>query len=145
MASAFTKFDNFAVMRADGDIALTSDVLKVYLSNTAPNVATMTGKADLAEIATGNGYTGAITPVTSSFVLVAGQVSIAMESFRLTATGTIGPFRYLVLYNSSSVSPANALIGYWDLGSYTMGNGDAHDFKFNAAAIGVAGVVFIVL
>ena len=35
----------------------------------------------------------------------------------VAAGGTIGPFRYAVLYNDTPVSPLNPLIGFWDHGS----------------------------
>ena len=105
----------------------TSHVLKVMLTNTAPTV-TNAVRADLTEIAAGNGYVaggatvGAITgaQVTGTFKLTgAGDPA-------WTATGgPIGPFRYAVLYNDTPTSPADPLIGWWDYGaSITLAAGE---------------------
>lgn len=57
--AAFVKFQNFVEDLGNGvhDLVGIQHTLKVYLTNTAPNVATHAVKADLAEIAAGNGYT----------------------------------------------------------------------------------------
>ena len=47
--------------------------------------------------------------------------------FTWTASGgSIGPFRYAVLYNDTPTSPADPLIGWWDYGSaLTLNTGQA--------------------
>ena len=53
-----------------------------------------------------------------------------------TATGTMGPFRYVVLHNDSATSPLNALIGWWDHGSsVTLENTDTFTVDFGATTI----------
>ena len=54
--AAFQKFNDFAEQLGLKQHNLDTDTLKVLLTNTAP-VATNTVKADLTEIAAGNGYT----------------------------------------------------------------------------------------
>lgn len=106
----------------------TSHVLKIALTNTAPNVATHAVRADMTELATANGYTsggisvGTLTGAQTSgtFKLVGGTDPVWTAS-----GGTIGPFRYAVLYNDTPTSPADPLIGYWDSGSsVTLNSGD---------------------
>ena len=46
--ASFVKFEAFSEGLAEKGHNLDSDTLKVYLSNAAPNVATMANKADLA-------------------------------------------------------------------------------------------------
>ena len=50
-----------------------------------------------------------------------------------TATGgQLGPFRYAILYNDTAVSPANALISWWDYGlSLTLNDTETFTVKFN--------------
>lgn len=92
---------------------------KVMLVNTAP-VATNSVKADLTEISAGNGYTaGGNQANVTSWSQSSGTAKLVLaDPTTWTATGgSIGPFRYAVLYNDSTTSPADALIAYWDYGS----------------------------
>ncbi|MEG3807309.1 hypothetical protein DBT53_005935 [Aerococcus mictus] len=65
--AAFNKVNSFVQATAEKTHNLKTDVLKVMLTNTAPTAAN-TKKADLTEIAAGNGYTagGQQSPQVSS-------------------------------------------------------------------------------
>ena len=54
--AAFNKFQDFVESLGLEEHNLNTDVLKVYLTNNAPNAAADADMADLAEIAAGNGY-----------------------------------------------------------------------------------------
>lgn len=121
--AAYVKFQQFIedfgnkVHDLVGTSGSTADVLRVYLTNTAPNVATNAVKADLAEIATGNGYAGPIS-VSNVGSETTGTLTVTGTGTTVTAAGgSIGPFRYVVLYNDTPTSPADPLIAYWDNGS----------------------------
>lgn len=104
-----------------------SDTLKVMLTNTAP-VATNSVKADLTEIAAGNGYTtGGSAVAQSSSAQTGGTYKLVIADPTFTASGgSIGPFRYAVLYNDTPTSPADPLIAFWDYGtSITITNGNS--------------------
>lgn len=122
--ATFNKFNVFVEALAEKTHNLGSDTLKVYLSNTAPNAGThvtydgVTGTTGPAEIAAGNGYTlGGNTASVSTSAQTAGTYKLVLNDPAVwTASGgSIGPFRYFVLYNSTAVS--NNLIGWWDYGS----------------------------
>jgi hypothetical protein len=127
--AVFSKFNQFVedLAHAVHDLKTgTSHVLKVLLTNTAP-VATNAVRADLTELGAGSGYTsggisvGTITGAQTSgtFKLVGGTDPV------WTATGSMGPFRYAVLYNDTPTSPADPLIGYWDYASsITLATGE---------------------
>jgi hypothetical protein len=127
--AAFNKFNQFVedAAHAVHDLKTgTTHVLKVLLTNTAP-AATNAVRADLTELGAGNGYTaggisvGTITGAQTSgtFKLVGGTDPV------WTATGSMGPFRYAVLYNDTPTSPADPLIGWWDYGSsITLATGE---------------------
>lgn len=103
---------------------LGADSLKWMLTNTAP-LATNSVKADLTEIAAGNGYTAGGTAVTvSSSAQTGGTYTLALNSCTFTAAGgSFADFRYIVLYNDTATN--DELIGYLDYGtSYTLTTGN---------------------
>lgn len=114
---------------------LNSDTLKVMLTNTAPTAANAVF-GDLTEISAGNGYTagGAATGFTSG-AQTAGTYKLVLPDVVFTATGTVGPFRYADLYNSTPSSPLKPLIAWWDYGSaITLANGDTFTVDFDQSA-----------
>ena len=122
--AAFNKFQCFVEDVAEGRHNLAADVLKIFLTNTAPNASThtaydgVTGATGPAEIAAGNGYTaGGNQASQSSSAQTAGTYKlVCADPATWTASGgTIGPFRYAVLFNDTSAS--NLLIGWWDYAS----------------------------
>ena len=139
--ASFVKFEVFAEHLANKvhDLFGTDDTLKFYLSNTAPNVATHTVKADLAEITTGSDYTGPID-IENNGTRIGGTVSIAVTDKVVTAsTGAVGPFRYAVVYNDTPTSPADPLIGYYDYGSsITLNTGESFTLDFTATLLTIA-------
>jgi hypothetical protein len=117
--AAFQKFNQFVEDVAKGVHNLNTGTLKVMLVNTAP-VAANSVKADLTEISAANGYTaGGNAAAFTSGVQTAGtyKLVLADPAVWTAAGGTIGPFRYAVLYNDTPTSPADPLIGFWDYGS----------------------------
>lgn len=117
---AFNKFQNFVEDLGNKvhDLVGTQDTLKVYLSNTAPNAATHAVKADLAEISAGNGYSAGGVDIDNDGTESGGTLTVTGVDKVITAAGgSIGPFRYAVLYNDTPTSPADPLIGWWDYGS----------------------------
>lgn len=136
MASA-TKFQCFVTDLVDGvhdlvgtQVGTDIDDWKVYLSNTAPDVETDEGKADLAEISTGNGYTGPVS-ITPEGTASGGTITLTGAKVTITASGgAVGPFRYVVLYNDTSTGDRLAL--YWDYGaSITLNDGEKFEIKFS--------------
>jgi len=131
--SAFTRFNIFSEDLCKKVHNLHADALKIYLSNTAPNVATQAVKADLAEIGTGNGYTGP-QAVTNSVSRTGAVSSVLGTDVVVTASGAVGPFRYVPLYNDTPTSPADPLIGYWDYGAaISLAAGETFTTDFGAS------------
>jgi hypothetical protein len=133
--AAFFKFNQFVEDVAHKVHNLGSDTLKVYLTNATPDAAADAVKADLAEISAGNGYTaGGATPTISSSGETSGTYKLVLADVTFTASGgSIGPFRYAVLYNDTPTSPADPLIGAWDYGSaLTLASGETLTVDFDA-------------
>lgn len=132
--SAFTRFNIFSEDLCKKVHNLHADLLKIYLSNTAPDVAADAVKADMAEIAGGNGYTAGGHSVTNSVSRTGAVSSVVGVDVVITATGAVGPFRYVPLYNDTPAAPADPLIGYWDYGSaISLANGETFTTDFGAS------------
>jgi hypothetical protein len=130
--ASFNKFNPFVEALAEKKHNLGADTLKVLLTNTAPS-ATNGVKADLTEISAGNGYTagGNSASVTSSAQTSGTYKLVLGDPATWTATGgTIGPFRYSVLYNDTATD--DDLIGWWDYGSsVTLNAGETFTLDFD--------------
>lgn len=138
--AAFNKFEVLSENLAEAvhNFAAAGHTLRVYLSNTAPNAATNAVKGDLAEIATGNGYTGA-ADVQNDTSRTGGTTSVTGVDVVVTATGAVGPFRYVPLFNDTPTSPADPLMGWWDYGSsISLANGETFTVDFGSSLLTIA-------
>lgn len=112
--AAYTKFDCFVEDMAHRVHDLAADTLKCMLVDVQPNRVNAV-VADLSEIVSGNGYVlgGKVAPFISD-----GQINgqytlyLANPSQWVASGGTIGPFKYVVLYNASR--PGGPLIAWWE-------------------------------
>lgn len=134
--AAFNKFNSFVEALAEKVHNLGSDTLKVMLTNTAP-VATNAVKADITEIASGNGYlSGGNTATVTSSAQTSGTYKLVLgDPATWTASGgpipsTGAGFRYAVLFNDSATN--KELIGWWDYGSsVTLADGESFAVDFD--------------
>lgn len=129
----YNKFYSFVLDLATKVHNLNSDTLKVMLTNTAP-VATNTIAANITEISAGNGYSaGGSVAAFVSGNQSSGTYTLVLSPVTFTAAGgSIGPYRYAVLYNSTAAS--GNLIAWWDYGTnITLTNGNSFTVKLDAA------------
>jgi hypothetical protein len=133
--ATFNRYEVFSENLAEKVHNLDTDQLNVLLSNTAPNAATHATKADAAEIAGGNGYTAGGADTQNATSRSGAVTSVTGVDITWTAAGgTIGPFRYAILYNDTPTSPADPLIGWWDYGSsITLQIGEQFVVDFGAS------------
>ena len=132
---AYNKFNHFLddVMNGKHVIGDESgkDTLMIYLSNTAPDAENDLVRGDCAEIASGNGY-------DTNGKDVANDAARSTTTFTLTGTkcvwtatpAAMATFRYVILYNSSSL---DRMIAWWDygVGGLTLNPGETFTVKFN--------------
>lgn len=131
--ATYNKFNQFTKDLVDGVHDFDAHTFKVMLTNTAP-VATNTVKADLTEISAGSGYTAGGTATTITTSTSSGTAKVTGTDVVFTSSGTIGPFRYAVLYNDTPSSPAKPLIGWWDYGSaISLNSTETLTVDFNAS------------
>ena len=134
--ASFNKVNDF-VVNAVHNMDLASDQLKVALTNTAPGSESSNPTAD------GNGIVGNLTEIsytncssrditTSSSSQSGGVYKLVVADLTLTASGTVGPFRYIYIFDDTVTSPADPLIGYYDYGtSLTLNSGDTFTLDFS--------------
>lgn len=123
--AAYVKYEKFSEDLVRGVHDFDAHTFCVALTNTAPNAATHTVRADITELTTGSGYTQDSHTTTISISRSGGTTTVDGTDVVFTSSGTIGPFRYAVLYNTTPSSPTDPLICYWDYGSsisITSGN-----------------------
>lgn len=136
--ATFVFFDEFKANVTSGAINLATDTLAVVLSNTAPTVATHDELADITQISAGNGYSTGGSDLASGAWAETGagtgiwQYTSSDEVFTASG-GSIGPFRYVVLY--SNTSTGDKLIGYLDYGS-SITVTDGNTFTIDVGANG---------
>ena len=73
--------------------------------------------------------------VANDFTEASGTASLTGTDVVFAASGgTVGPFRYVVMYNDTQTSPADPLIAYWDYGSsLTLQDGETFTVDFGAS------------
>ena len=131
--ATFNKVYSFVEDLAEKVHNLGSDTLKVALTNTAPTTAT-TQHSDLTSPIAATNLSGA-TPFNltiSTSAQTTGTYKLVIADLVLTATGEVGPFRYVVLYNDTSTN--DRVIGWYDYGSnVTLQAGDTFTIDFDAS------------
>ena len=128
--ATFNKFNAFVENVAEGVHNLQTGQLVVALTNTLPTSADSV-LADISQITYTNLSSRNIT--TSTSAQTAGTYKLVLTDIVLTATGAVGPFRYVVIYNDTPTSPADPLIGWYDYGSsISLANGETFTVDFDA-------------
>ena len=136
--ATFNKFNCFIEDLAEKKHNLGSDTLTIALCAAAnAPTASNTVLANLTQISYTNLSSRAVT--TTSSAQTSGTYKLVLADLVLTASGSVGPFRYAVLYNDTAAT--DELIGYVDYGSdVTLASGETFtlDFDGSAGAITIA-------
>ena len=132
--ATFNKVNSLTYEIGRGRHDFSSHTFKVALTNTAPVVGN-TVLADITQVAATGGY------VSGGYLLdgvawseASGVSKLVITDEVITAVGgSVGPFRYAVIYNDSTTSPVDALIGWYDYGSsITLADGETLTLDFDA-------------
>ena len=74
--------------------------------------------------------------IQNDYTETAGVGTLTGTDVTFLATGALGPFRYVVLYNDTPTDPADPLIGWWDYGSeITLNAGESFTVNFGASIL----------
>jgi hypothetical protein len=118
--ATYQKFNDFVEQLGKSVHNFSSHTFKAAFTNSAPAAAN-TQLSDITQISTGGGYTtgaGGGVAVTMSWAETSGTAKLTGTDTVFTASGgSVGPFRYVVIYNDSATSPVDALVCFFDYGS----------------------------
>ena len=140
--ATFNKFQQFAEDLCKGVHNLTSDAtctITVALCATAnAPVATNSVLANLTQISYTNLSSRVVTGITAEHTT--GTVTITADDLVSTASGgSVAAFQYVALYNDDPTSPADPLIGWYDIGSaITLADGETLTINFTTGFATVA-------
>jgi hypothetical protein len=110
---------------------LATDQFVIALTDSAP-VATNSVLADITQISYTNLSSRNVT--TTSASQTGGTFTLVLADLVMTASGSVGPFRYVVLFDDTVAG--DPLVGWWDYGSsITMANTETFTVDFTGAAI----------
>jgi hypothetical protein len=139
MAVSFNKCYPWVNSIHNAGIILSTDTLKLELSNTATTTANaLYGDISANEVTSGNGYTtgGASVTVTTNSQSGGTYTLAANQVVWTSTTADMGTFRYVTLYDSTPTTLLKPLVGWWDYGSSITlhgANGDTFTVQFNSA------------
>ena len=135
--ATYNKFQDYVEQVNKAVHNWSSHTYKAALTNSAP-IATNTILSDITQISTAGGYTagagGGLTLDTVTLTEASGTAKVTIADEVVTATGaSVGPFRYVVVYNDSATSPADALVAWFDYGSsITLADTETFTIDFDA-------------
>ena len=136
--ATYNKFQDFVEQLGKGvhQLHAAGHTLEIYLSNTVPSASLDAAKADLAEIATGNGYAGP-QDIVNDYTETGGTGTLTGTDVTITASGgAIAQFQYVVLQNTTPTSPLDPLISWWDNGSAVdLADGESFTVDFGASVL----------
>jgi len=127
--ATYTKIDSFVENLAEGLINLAGTGLTIALTNTA-HTSTWDELADLTQISYTNLSSRVLTVSSSS--QTSGTYKLVLSDLTLTASGSVGPFQYVYIYDDASTG--DKLIAYYTLPSaVTMSNGETLLLDFDGS------------
>jgi len=136
MSATFSKFSVLVQDLGRGYHNWSTDSLKVHLTNATPS-PNNTAYGTPADLSTSGGYTAGGTAIINSWTREASVATLSGSDVSWGATGVIGPFRYAVLYNSSTTT--KSLIGYWDYGAaLSLNTGETFTVDFGTSVLTLA-------
>ena len=135
--ATYTKFQCFVEDLAEKKHNLASDTLKVAFSNAsnAPSASAHAVLGDINTIATTN--LDSVTLTVSSSSQTSGTYKLVLADLTMTASGAVGPFRYVILYNDTAAN--DPLICFFDYGSeVTLAKDDTFKLDFGTELFSLA-------
>lgn len=126
----FTKCQGFVGALGLGLVNLNTDAIKIGLTNTALTATGIDVKANITEVANGNGYTTGGIDIGNLFSETGGvgRVTATGDPSWTATGGSIGPFRYAFAYDDTVATAGHIdkVLGFWDYGTaVTLTSGES--------------------
>ena len=133
----YTKFQQFVEDLAHGVHNFDSDTIKVALSS-AGNAPSASDDAVLTDITTiAAPAVNSVTLTKSSSGQTSGTYKYIPNDLTMTASGSVGPFRYVIIYNDTAAN--DPLICYFDYSSeVTLAKDDTFKLDFGTELFSLA-------
>lgn len=130
--ATYNKFQGWVGYLGLGGLNLNTDTINAYLSNATPSASADDVKTDLAEISSGNGYTGP-EDSQNTYSEASGTGTLGATDITITASGgAINTFRYVVHYDDTHAS--DVLQCWHDYGSaLDVGDGESFTIDYGAS------------
>jgi hypothetical protein len=124
------KYNSFIDALASGAHNMKTAAFRCALTNAVPNAGTDTTMTYAPPAAVAGYPSGGNALVTTSATTTGGVFKLVLQDTVFTASGgSIGPFRYVVVYNATA---ANLLVGFYDYAnSITLGDTDTFTVDFD--------------
>ena len=135
--ATYNKFQCFVEDICEKKHNLGSDTLKVALSNAsnAPSASADVKLADITTISVAN--LDSVTLTVSSSSQSSGTYKLVLADKTMTASGAVGPFRYVIIYNDTAAN--DELIAWYDYGSeVTLAKDDTFKLDFGTELFSLA-------
>ena len=133
--ATYTKFQQFVEDLAHGVHDLETDAITVALSNTAPSASADAVLGDITTVSTAK--LDDVTPTVSSSSQTSGTYKLVLADLTMTASGAVGPFQYVILYNDTAAN--DPLICFFDYGSeVTLAKDDTFKLDFGTELFSLA-------
>ncbi len=135
--ATYTKFQCFVEDLAEKKHNLASDTLKVAFSNAsnAPSASADVKLADITTVSVAN--LDSVTLTVSSSSQTSGTYKLVVADKTMTASGAVGPFRYVIIYNDTASN--KELICWYDYGSeVTLAKDDTFKLDFGTELFSLA-------
>lgn len=130
---AYNKFNQLTEDLGKGvhNLATGALTLAMCAAANAPS-ASNTVLANLTQVTYTN--LSARVPTITSYTQTSGTAKLILVDHVMTASGAVGPIRYIVLYNDTPTSPADPLISWWDYASdFSLANGETLTVDFDGS------------
>ena len=127
--AAYNKFQSWVEYLAEG-VDCGSDTFKVALTNNLP-VNTNTVLGDITQCSGCPANLDTVTLTRSSSSQTSGTFSLKFNNLTMTASGAVGQFRYVVIYDDTVVN--DPLVAWFDYTTgITLQSGETFTLTFDA-------------